>query len=124
MIVVRGQNYYAEDVEEIVRITPGVNGRRSAAFAWDPDEDDERMVVLWETKDAPELAAVTSEAIRVRLSEQIGLAAVQVVTVPPATIPFTSSGKVKRAAALELCRQKNLAAAVPVGGSSPEGTTR
>src|SRR6185369_701625 len=28
MIVVRGQNYYAEDVEEIVRITPGVNGRR------------------------------------------------------------------------------------------------
>ncbi|HST66985.1 MAG TPA: AMP-binding protein [Mycobacteriales bacterium] len=134
MIVVRGQNFYAEDVEEIVRVTPGVDGRRSAAFAWTDsaengaDGADERMVVLWETKDEPAVAAVTSEAIRQQLSEQIGLAAVQVVTVPPATIPFTSSGKVKRTAALALCRQKNLTAppadAVPVGGSSPEGTTR
>ena len=133
MIIVHGANYYAEDVEEIVRVTPGVNGRRSAAFAW-ADDGDERMVVLWESRADPAAAAATSEEIRVRLREQLGLAAVQVITVPPSTIPFTSSGKVKRTAAVALCRQKNLvppapadlvpAAAVAVGSTSSEGPTR
>lgn len=107
MIVVRGQNYYAEDVEEIVRVTPGVNGRRGTAFAWDTGED-ELMVVLWESRLDAEESTVVSEEIRVRVTEQLGLGAVQVVAVPPSTIPFTSSGKVKRAGAAELFRKKNL----------------
>jgi fatty-acyl-CoA synthase len=122
MIVVRGQNYYAEDVEEIVRGTPGVNGRRSTAFAWDTGGD-ELMVVLWESRLDAEESTVVSEDIRVRLTEQLGLAAVQVVAVPPSTIPFTSSGKVKRAGAAELCRKKNLLAA-GVGAELSKGASR
>ena len=104
MISVKGVNHYAEDVETVVRETPGVDGRRCAAFAWHDDTDDsEYLVVLWETaRGATEESGATTEAIRRRLREQLGLAAVEVCPVAPATIPFTSSGKVKRAHARRL----------------------
>ncbi|MFE4974519.1 AMP-binding protein [Kitasatospora sp. NPDC056651] len=101
MAVVHGQNYYAEDVEDIVRTTPGVDRRHCAAFVRD-DDGDERMVVLWETKlDAGEAADV-SVRIRTALADRLGLGAVEVHPVPANSIPFTSSGKVKRSAAAEL----------------------
>ncbi|MEV7024050.1 AMP-binding protein [Kitasatospora sp. NPDC093558] len=102
MVIVNGQNHYAEDAEYIARSTPGVDGRRCAAFAWQ-DDAGERMVVIWEAKDESTAGAV-SEEVRLRLARQLGLGAVEVVAVPAATIPFTSSGKVKRQAALALWR--------------------
>ncbi|MCT2589309.1 AMP-binding protein [Streptomyces sp. N2-109] len=115
MAVVRGQNYYAEDVEEIVKDTPGVDRRHCAAFAWD-DDGEERMVVLWETKLDPDTATAVGEAIRRRLSEHLGLGAVETVSVSPQTLPFTSSGKVKRSGALDLYRrQTNPVSAAPEG---------
>ena len=104
MAVVRGQNYYAEDVEEIVKSTPGVGRGQCAAFAWDA-EGEERMVVIWETTLDREGAVALCEAIRTRLSEHLGLGAVDVVPVPPSTLPFTSSGKVKRSGAADLYRE-------------------
>ncbi|MGA5131325.1 AMP-binding protein [Streptomyces olivoreticuli] len=104
MAVVRGQNYYAEDVEEIVKATPGVDRRHCAAFAWDEDGQ-ERMVVVWETKLEADGAAAVGEAIRRRLAEHLGLGAVETVAVSPQVLPFTSSGKVKRSGAAELYRQ-------------------
>ncbi|MFF3405296.1 AMP-binding protein [Streptomyces sp. NPDC002742] len=104
MAIVRGQNYYAEDVEEIVKSTPGVDRRHCAAFAWDADGD-ERMVVIWETKLDADAAAALGQAIRTRLAEQLGLGAVETVAVSPQTLPFTSSGKVKRSGAADLYRR-------------------
>lgn len=103
MAVVRGQNYYAEDVEEIVKATPGVDRRHCAAFAWD-DDGEERMIVVWETKLDLDTAAGVGEAIRRRLAEHLGLGAVETVAVSPQTLPFTSSGKVKRSGAADLYR--------------------
>lgn len=105
MAVVRGQNYYAEDVEEVVKSTPGVERRHCAAFAWDGDDGEERMIVIWETKLDVAAAAAVGEAVRTRLAEHLGLTAVETVAVSPQTLPFTSSGKVKRAGAADLYRQ-------------------
>ncbi len=102
MIVIRGVNYYPEDVEEVVRAVPEARGL-CAAFAW-VDEEDERIVVLWETQLGAEAAATTNVAIRGRIREHLGLDAVDVVAVPPRTIQVTSSGKVKRAQTREAWR--------------------
>ncbi|MFF2352696.1 AMP-binding protein [Kitasatospora sp. NPDC058115] len=98
MAVVHGRNYYAEDVEDTVRTTPGVDRRHCAAFVRDADGE-ERMVVLWETAHGTERAEEVGRAIRDRLVERLGLGAVEIRAVAPSSIPFTSSGKVKRSAA-------------------------
>jgi acyl-CoA synthetase (AMP-forming)/AMP-acid ligase II len=107
MAVVRGQNYYAEDVEEIVKDAPGVDRRHCAAFAWDADGE-ERMVVIWETKlgSDSDSAAAVGEGIRQRLADHLGLGAVETVAVSPQSLPFTSSGKVKRSGAADLYRRR------------------
>lgn len=115
MAVVRGQNYYAEDVEEVVKATPGVDRRHCAAFAWD-DDGEERMVVIWETKLDTGTARGVGEAIRTRLAEHLGLTAVETLAVSPQTLPFTSSGKVKRSGAADLYRQHKTAPT-----TAPEG---
>jgi acyl-CoA synthetase (AMP-forming)/AMP-acid ligase II len=101
VIIIRGQNYSAEDVEEIARTTPGVDRRVCAAFASEGGEA-ERIVVLWETSLEPAEAGAVATAIRARIKEHLGLAAAQVITVPPVSIPHTTSGKVKRDAARRL----------------------
>ncbi|MER7718789.1 AMP-binding protein [Streptomyces flaveolus] len=108
MAVVRGQNYYAEDVEEIVKSTPGVDRRHCAAFAWEDDRE-EYMVVIWETKLDTDTARAVGEAIRTRLAEHLGLTAVETLAVSPQTLPFTSSGKVKRSGAADLYRRHHSA---------------
>lgn len=120
MAIVHGHNYYAEDVEDVVRGTPGVDRRHRAAFAWGSDGD-ERMVVLWETRLGPEQAAVISQEIRTRLAGRLGLGAAEICPVAPSSIPFTSSGKVKRSVASLLYREPATAAAS--AANSSEGST-
>ena len=108
MITVRGQNFYAEDVEEIVRGTaglerPGAEKPRSAAIPWTEGET-ERMVVLWETALDPAEARDLARTAGDRVRQQLGLDEVDVIPVAPATIPHTTSGKVQRRAALGLYR--------------------
>jgi acyl-CoA synthetase (AMP-forming)/AMP-acid ligase II len=111
MVIVHGQNFYAEDVEDVVRKTPGLDRQVCAAFGRGISHDErERMVVLWETGLLPGDAAVAVDRIIRRLSDQLGLVAVEVVPVVANTIPFTSSGKVKRSAAIGVWRSARAAA--------------
>jgi acyl-CoA synthetase (AMP-forming)/AMP-acid ligase II len=105
IITVRGQNYYAEDIEEIVRGLPAAGRRRIVAIPWDEDGA-ERMVVLWETPLAPEEAAATAAGLREDVVRRLGLDAVEVLPVPPKTIPTTTSGKVQRHATVRLHREQ------------------
>lgn len=107
VIIIRGQNYYPEDVEEIVRTTPGIDRRTCVAFAWQ-DDDMERVVVLWETRLDPESAAALTAQMHRRIRDQLGIGAVDIVPVAPSIIPHTTSGKVRRTAAARLCRENNL----------------
>jgi acyl-CoA synthetase (AMP-forming)/AMP-acid ligase II len=105
MIIVRGQNYYAEDVEELVATTPGVARLRNVAIPWD-DGDAERIVVLLETSLTGTAAAELAATARSRVAMHIGMPAVEVVPVPLATIPRTTSGKVRRHEAVRIYQSR------------------
>ncbi|MBF6229519.1 fatty acyl-AMP ligase [Nocardia abscessus] len=99
MITVRGVNYYAQDVEAAVRGLDGVyKGRCTAAI--DPDAD--VIALIAESERTGAGADALTEAIRARISAELGLAAVRVHLVAPRSIPRTSSGKLQRLAARDL----------------------
>ncbi|HEY3870248.1 MAG TPA: fatty acyl-AMP ligase [Actinocrinis sp.] len=126
VIIVRGRNHYAEDLEESVRYChPSIRPGGVAAFAVgggdgsngdDGDSDGaepEGVAVVVEVKDfeqcrsqgAGGLAAAVCRSLRI--DHQLGGALV--IAVPPGTVPKTTSGKVRRAA----CRQLYLAREIP-----------
>jgi acyl-CoA synthetase (AMP-forming)/AMP-acid ligase II len=92
MIIVRGRNVHAEDVEAVVQHAPGVYQRHCAAVA---DQDNERIVVVVETVE-PDRAAV-AEAVRQVIGERLGLSGAVVHTVARNQLPRTTSGKWRRA---------------------------
>jgi fatty-acyl-CoA synthase len=102
MIVVGGRNLFPEDYEQCAVGVPGV--RRGNVIAFGVPEQ-ERMVVIAETRagdvDGASIAQQTMRALTLRLSH----APQQVVLVAPGTLPKTSSGKVQRG----LCRERYLA---------------
>jgi fatty-acyl-CoA synthase len=102
MIVVGGRNLFPEDYEQCAVGVPGV--RRGNVIAFGVPEQ-ERMVVIAETRagdvDGPSIAQQTMRALTLRLSH----APQEVVLVAPGTLPKTSSGKVQRG----LCRERYLA---------------
>ncbi|MFC4857287.1 AMP-binding protein [Actinophytocola glycyrrhizae] len=103
MIIIRGANFYPDDVESAVRNDPAVHRRRCVAFV-DDRGDAERMVLVAETTadagDHPALAARLRGVIR----SATGLDDVHVVPVAPRSIPRTSSGKLQRLATRSLFR--------------------
>jgi fatty acid CoA ligase FadD21 len=99
MLIVRGRNYYPEDIEATVQqITRG----RVAAIAVS-DEQTEKLVTIIELKqtdDADALAAVKSDVVAA-ISRAHGLHVADIVLVAPGSIPTTTSGKIRRAACVE-----------------------
>jgi 1-acyl-sn-glycerol-3-phosphate acyltransferase len=107
MIIRAGRNLHPQDLEGPVSEIPGVRKGGVAAFAVrDPHAGTERVVVMAETSERDER---TRAELRRRVSalaaEIAGLAPDEVALVPPRSIPKTSSGKVRRAAAADMYRQ-------------------
>ncbi|MYS20383.1 Acyl-CoA synthetase (AMP-forming)/AMP-acid ligase II [Streptomyces sp. DvalAA-14] len=113
MIIVRGVNYFPEDAEAVARTVAGVHRERCVAFAMHPTEPDEHLMLVAESaaEDPAEHARLARE-IAGRISEHLGLTAVEVRIVPPRWLPRTTSGKWRRGAA----RDRLLAQAPPTGG--------
>lgn len=111
LLVVRGKNFYAEDLERIAERLAGVRGGGVVAFGiYDEQRRSELAVLVAETSltsdaDRTALAAQLAQ----RLSAHAGLEVDEVVLVPPRTIPKTSSGKRQRAVARELYLKHALA---------------
>ena len=103
MIAVRGANFYPEDVESLVRGTPGIYKRRCVAFADTTSSGAERIIVVAETRlrDEAAGAALTTD-IRKQVAQGLGLTELGVQLVAPGTIPRTTSGKFQRTATREL----------------------
>jgi thioester reductase-like protein len=97
MIIVRGQNYYPQDLEAVVeRESDAVRGGCTAAFEY--DEADERGVaVVAEVVGAK--SSPDGPAILAAVRRHLGLEVDRLVFVPPKSVPKTSSGKVMRFAA-------------------------
>ena len=104
LIIIRGLNYYPQDIERTVErsheaLRPGCG----AAFAVEVG-DEERLVVVQEIERQYiknlDAAAVIG-AIRQRVSREHGIQAYAVVLLKTASLPKTTSGKIKR----HLCRE-------------------
>jgi acyl-CoA synthetase (AMP-forming)/AMP-acid ligase II len=104
LIIIRGRNIHAEDVERVAERVPGVRPGCAVAFGIDaPDGDGaERAVLVAETRarDREERDAL-ADLLRQRVSEFCDVELHDVVIASPGTVPKTSSGKRQRSQ----CRQ-------------------
>src|SRR5690606_28198377 len=107
LIIIRGRNLYAEDIERQAERVTGVRPGCVVAFGLhEPDEEVEKVVVVAEsrTTDKAERERLAAE-IRDRVAEHCDVVAHEVVLAEPGTIPKTSSGKRQRS----MCRELYLA---------------
>jgi acyl-CoA synthetase (AMP-forming)/AMP-acid ligase II len=94
MLILRGANYYPDDVEGVVRSDPGVHRRRCVAFVHQGDH--EFMVLVAET-DCPEAEhADLAARLRTLVRSALGLDDLHVVLTAPDSLPRTTSGKLQR----------------------------
>jgi fatty-acyl-CoA synthase len=94
VIIVSGKNYHAHDLENAAAEVNGVRTGNVVAFS-SKNHDGESLVVIAETRDERRSSELRKE-IRNHLARTIGISPNDVVVVPPATLPKTSSGKLKR----------------------------
>lgn len=106
LIIIRGRNLYAEDIERTVERVKGVRPGGVVAFGvYDDERGEERIIVLCETKvtDTEALQELV-ERVKETVNEFMSVTVSEVVLVKPGTVPKTSSGKRQRS----LCRQQYL----------------
>jgi fatty-acyl-CoA synthase len=93
IIIIRGRNFYPQDIEWVASELPGVRRGNVVAFSLEV-EGEERLVVCAEAFQAD--AAGLTEAISGAVTEKLGLSVHRVEIVPQGTLPRTSSGKPQR----------------------------
>jgi thioester reductase-like protein len=94
MIIVRGQNYYPQDIEEVVEKASGLI-RTNCVAAFQIHEDSEpALAVVAEVKNPKAIpeALKTAAAVRNNLNVEVAL----ISFIAPRAIPRTSSGKIMR----------------------------
>lgn len=102
LIIIRGRNYAPHEIEALTAGTPGLRAGCVVAGGWATDGEGEQLVVLAEKdarSDRPDEALAAE--IRQRVIAGIGLAPRWVEVLRPGTLPRTSSGKLRRASAIE-----------------------
>lgn len=106
LIVLRGRNYYPQDIEAVVaRAHPALTGCQGAAFSF-PWEQQERLVIVHEVRGSKRRDwTVILEAIRRELAAEFCFLPYAIVLIPVGRLPRTSSGKPQR----RRCREMFLA---------------
>lgn len=93
VIIVRGANYYPQDIEAIVEEDPTVRKGCVAAFS-DDDQSHGAVIVVAELRNGS--GSPDARAINRRVQERLGISADLYLFIPKGTIPKTSSGKISR----------------------------
>jgi len=103
VIIVRGQNYYAEDIEQVVLAIPDVRPGGCASIGL-AHEGARPLVVIAESDAAgdPVRSADVRDRIVRRIWSEVGLRTKEVVLLPPRSLPKTSSGKLQRGLAKQM----------------------
>lgn len=103
LIIIRGRNYAPQEIEELVWDLPGVREGCVAAVSHFLEGQGEQLIVLAE-KDRrnPEPDEALAAAIRDRIVAALSITPYLVQLLSPGTLPRTSSGKLRRAEALQL----------------------
>ena len=109
VIIVRGRNHAAEEIEAAAAGVAGTREGGVAAVGWLPEAGDgEELLLLVErepeaapARGAPRNGAASlARACREAVLGTVGLSAARVIVLPPGALPRTSSGKVRRGEAL------------------------
>jgi fatty-acyl-CoA synthase len=119
LIIRAGRNYHPHDIELAASRVPGVRVGNVAAFAApNVTAGTEDIVVLVETKvqDAAALKKLVT-SVEAEVARTVGIRPDKVVTIPPRTLPKTSSGKIQRQKAQALYLKE----ALRPGGRGGEG---
>jgi fatty-acyl-CoA synthase len=93
IVIIRGRNYYPNDVEWAVSELPAVRRGNVAAFGADVDGEEQLVICCEGTAHD---AAGIQESARACIAARFGLTVHEVVVAPPASLPRTSSGKPQR----------------------------
>lgn len=112
VLIVRGRNLYPHDIEHELRAHHPELGNVGAAFcvpATEPPGDEpgpDVLVVAHEVRETdPRLLAGLVTAMKTTVAREFGVAAADVVLLPPGGVPRTTSGKIQRS----LMRERYLA---------------
>jgi phthiocerol/phenolphthiocerol synthesis type-I polyketide synthase C len=113
LVIIRGRNYYPNDIEDTVQDShPALLRGRGAAFSVTPQSSGDEQLVIVQEVDRQRIrevdAGMVIDAIRTAITEHHEIRAHAVVLVEPLRIPTTSSGKIQR----NKCRQRFLDGAV------------
>ena len=114
LIIIRGNNYYPQDIEATVERAHSALARNGgAAFSIDVD-DEERLVVVHELKRRASLDEGTGiiAAVREAVVRDYGIRPHAVVLGKPGAVPRTTSGKVRRKSCREGLMKGSLDVAV------------
>ncbi|MGO8915085.1 MAG: AMP-binding protein [Stellaceae bacterium] len=111
IIIRAGRHIYPEEIEAVIGDVDGVRKGCVAVFGTrDPRTGTERVVVLAETRETdPAAVAALRRRVEEAAARSLDAPPEEVVLVPPRTVPKTSSGKLRRAAARELFERGRLA---------------
>jgi fatty-acyl-CoA synthase len=121
LIIVRGRNFYPNDLEWVVSELPGVRRGNVVAFGLEV-KGEEHVVVAAEASSSD--AEVLKDAIGKAVLEAFSLAVHEAVIVPQGTLPRTSSGKPQRRKTKQMYVDGTLPRARAVQGlGGPPGET-
>lgn len=117
MIIVRGRNFYPNDIEWVVSELPGIRRGNVVAFGTEVNGE-EQLVVAAEafSSEAEGLRDVIAQAV----NSSFSLAAHEVVIVPQGTLPRTSSGKPQRRKTKQMYLDGTLGRARSVQGTGSQ----
>jgi acyl-CoA synthetase (AMP-forming)/AMP-acid ligase II/NAD(P)-dependent dehydrogenase (short-subunit alcohol dehydrogenase family) len=100
LIVVNGEKYLCQEIEETVASVPGVEpGLVAACGVPDPVSGSEVLAVFYVTKSGA--SGTVPDQIKAAVSGRIGFAPARVVPVDEAVFPRTTSGKIQRTALVD-----------------------
>lgn len=124
LIIVRGRNIHAEDLEHLVARSHELFLRnRCAAFAVQDAAGEESVVIVQETVRRPRGNAEVRQALDSALeliAEHFDIAPLDMLLVLPGTIPVTTSGKIRHAA-LRAAYLRGEITPAPVREAAPAG---
>lgn len=111
LIIIRGVNYYPQDIEEVVGGShPDVQPNAAAAFSVETEQGEALMIVseVRRVAQTPD----DEKSIKNKMAQSVGLAfgliPHEILLIPPGKLPKTSSGKIQRLKARELFAKKSI----------------
>lgn len=117
LVIIRGVNYYPQDIEETSRsVDPTLTGTRSAAFAVAATNGEQLVVVQELARQQKHRSACLAEDIQQIVFQVHDVLPSEVLVVAPNSLPKTSSGKLQRYA----CRNAYLAGELAVIASTKD----